>query len=244
MPSSPHLPKDFDEERVRDSSFIRMRAEAPIYGEAYGDDEPPTLRARAPVSERPRVAGGSERDQLANEHVSFVASLLFLQRLSEIEPTQPFGGAAMNLVRTRVGELEDLRDALEAIQLAARDSRVDEMLAPKRPLAAFLGGIYLWTDGLMTALEDTAIAARPMRIDWFALKAAVIESSHFYFGDLFDPIRTEASRLDIDASNPNEPLRTFGGDLEDLFFTCGWLYESLSRAFGRAPTSGDDVPAW
>src|SRR5947207_1001132 len=123
---------------------MRPRLETPFL-------EPKEKQRSSFIRLRPESAARAFRELLANDHVGFTASYLFLQKLADAEHGHPFAGAAIDLVRTRVAELTDLRDALEQIHAVADDPRVEAMLAPDRPLAAFLKGLYVWTDGIMNA---------------------------------------------------------------------------------------------
>jgi len=194
----------------------------------------PLLGAKPLPREAPRPAAKvarAFRELLVADHVGFATNFHFLAGLAENNPGHVFADAALELVRARVNELRDIEEALEALHAVASDPRVEALLAPDRPLSAFLKGLYVFCEVVVEAFSDVALAAPEMRIDWVSLKAKVVEASHFYFEALVPAIRDEVKQVPIDAWNVHEPLRTFSEDLEELFFVAGYMNKSLAKVF-------------
>jgi hypothetical protein len=196
-------------------SFIRLRAQERVE-DAYGADpvygEPATIRAVTPAI----------RESLANDQLNFTVDLLHLQRLLEGEV--PFRSAHVTAaaIRDRLGELEDVRDAIEAL-LALRDGRLQPLLGSGSPLAAYLKGLYLFSNGIVEAFEDLLTEPPGSRVEWTALRWRIAEAAHFHFDGLIYAVRCELQRL----KNAEHLVAT----IEELFFAATYLHEQVQRTF-------------
>jgi hypothetical protein len=209
-----------EEMRPRANSYVRMRAETQTLTQVIDPyTEPPTTRIPA--------AGNIEisREVLANHLLNLTVNVLHLKRLLELEPGHPFARAATRLLGDRVGELEDVRDAVEAV-LAVRGQRASSLFQPGSPMTAYLKGLFLFAEALSDAFEDVLGTAYQTTVDWMTLRMRVVEASHFYFDGLAQAVRNE-----LEKTAPRG-----GTDLdecvEELFFFASYMQGNTANTLG------------
>lgn len=196
--------------RPKQHSFVRMCLEDP-----FDDDpvysEPPTLR---PTS-------APHRATLANDQLNFTVNLLHLARLLQAEPVGLLTVAASRKIAARLGDLEDVREAIDAV-LAVRDARLERMLGSGAALSAYLKGLYLYVEGIVETLEEALSGLAS--IDGAALRFRLAAASQFYFDGLMHAIR-----FDLAQSDGREGAEARGAT-EELFFAATFLHEQILNA--------------
>lgn len=207
-------------------SFIRVRD----HDSTYQVDDTPTVRTAAPTFAE--ADAESFFDVLANDHLNLTVNLLHLRRIAAEEPEHALARAASQIVHSRAQNLSDVQSALEAIVDLAHDPRMLNLLAKGRALPVYMKGIYLWCEAIIDAFEELVTAARQRDLDWSSLRWRLLESSHFYFDGLADPIREDLHELCLDESNPDEPLRNLREHIEELFWTASWMHKSFATGLG------------
>jgi hypothetical protein len=188
---------EFDPEeeiRPRAHSFIRLLPE----DEAYAT-EPATLKDVAATG----------RALLANDQLNFTVAVLHLKRLGEGESGP---------VADRIGELEDVRDALETLLACPAAT---SLLRPGAPLMAYLKGLYLFCGAAAEGFEDSLSAPRSKR-ELKALAWRLAEAAHFYFDGLTHAVRLELTKM------RNAP-RDLPAVLEELFFAAAYFHGQVAK---------------
>lgn len=191
--------------RPKHHSFVRL-----CVGDPYEDDavysEPPTLPAtRAPH-------GGP----LANDQLNLTVNLLHLSRLLQGEPVGLLTKAGAAKIADRLGDLEDVNDAIDAV-LAVRDPFIERLLVPGAALSVYLKGLFAYGEGLVETFEEALGGFAS--IDGPAMKFRLAESSQFYFDGLSHAIRFELSLNDESAEAR--------AATEELFFAATFLHEQV-----------------
>jgi hypothetical protein len=195
--SSVDIDVDFDPEeeiRPRAHSFIRLLPE----DEAYAN-EPVTLKDAVP----------NARALLMNDQLNFTVAVVHLKRLAEAEKGP---------IADRVGELEDVRDALESLLGCPA---LTTLLRPGAPLAAYLTGLYLFCGAAAEGFEDSLSVPRSKR-DLKSLAWRLAEAAHFYFDGLTHAVRLELTKM------RNAP-RDLPPALEELFFTAAYFHGQVAK---------------
>jgi hypothetical protein len=196
---------EFDPEeeiRPRAHSFIRLlpaddEAEDSVFA------EPPTLRD---------TSAPDGRTLLANDQLNFTVNVLHLKRLVEGE---------RGPLADRVGDLEDIRDALESLLACEGASR---LLRAGAPLSMYLKGLYLFCGSVAEALEEAFSAPRSKR-DPKAFGWRLAEAAHFYFDGLIHAVRLELPKL----PSLSKGARDIEGPLEELFFAASYLHTQTGK---------------
>jgi hypothetical protein len=197
--SNPGIEVEFDPEeeiRPRAHSFIRLLPDDPD----YEPSEPATLK-NAPAPDG--------RALLANDQLNFTVAVLHLKRLAEGEKGP---------MADRVGELEDVRDAIESLLGC---SAIAPLLRPGAPLAAYLKGLYLFCGSAAEGFEDALSSPRSKR-DSKALAWRLAEAAHFYFDGLTHAVRLELTK------RRNAP-RDLTAALEELFFSAAYFHAQIAK---------------
>jgi hypothetical protein len=146
---------------------------------------------------------------LANDQLNFTVSVVHLKRMAENEKSP---------MADRIGELEDVRDALESLLACPA---ITPFLRPGAPLAAYLKGLYLFCGSAAEGFED-ALAAPKSKRDLKALGWRLAEAAHFYFDGL-----THAVRLEL--TKQRNPPRELSAALEELFFTAAYFHAQIAK---------------
>jgi hypothetical protein len=191
--------------RPRQQSFVRICVEDP-YEDDAAYSEPATLRTE----------GAPHRDSLANDQLNLTVNLLHLRRLLQGEPQGLLTPEAAARIGARLGDLEDVREAIETV-LKLRGERVERMLASGASLSAYLKGLYLYCEGIVETFEEALSGLAS--IDGRALRFRLGEASQFYFEGLIYGIREELGR---DVAS-HEALAA----AEQLFFAATFLNEQI-----------------
>jgi hypothetical protein len=187
-----------EEIRPRAHSFIRLLPP---------DAEPDSVYAEPATLKNANAPDG--RTLLANDQLNLTVNVLHLRRLAEAESGP---------LADRVGELEDVRDALEAL---LANEHASHLLHSGGPLPAYLKGLYLFCGTVAEAFED-ALAVPASRRDLRALGWRLAEAAHFYFDGLTDAVRLELLKA-------RKAPRDLANALEELFFAAGYLHAQIAR---------------
>jgi hypothetical protein len=195
--------------RPKAHSFVRICLDDPYEEDPVYAVEPPTLPStRAP-----------HRALLANDQLNFTVNLLHLTRLLQGGPTGMLTEAAATKIADRLGDLEDVRDAIDAV-LAVRDPFLERLLVQGAALSVYLKGVYAYGEGLSEAFEEALSGFAS--IDGPALRFRLAESSQFYFDGLIHAVRFE---LSLEDSSAEARAAT-----EQLFFAATFLHEQILSA--------------
>jgi hypothetical protein len=150
--------------------------------------------------------GAPDRVRLANDQLNFTVNVLHLRRLAE---------STRGPVADRVGELDDVREALDT--LFANES-APALLHPGAPLVAYLKGLYVFCGTVTEVLEE----ALSTPTDGRALGWRLAEAAHFYFDGLAPPVRAELTNL-------RQATEEFREQIEELFFAVSYLHRQLAK---------------
>ena len=191
--------------RPRHHSFVRMCVQDP-----YEDDPLYAEPVTVPSSRAPH------RALLANDQLNLTVSLLHLSRLLEGEPTGLLTRAAAHKIADRLGDLEDVRDAIEHV-LSIHDPFLERLLVQGAALSVYLKGLYAYGEGLSETFEEALSGLGS--IDGPALRFRLAESSQFYFDGLIHAVRFE---LSLEDSSEEARAAT-----EELFFAATFLHEQI-----------------
>jgi hypothetical protein len=196
--SSIEIDVEYDPEeeiRPRAHSFVRLL--------------PADAEVDSVYAETPTLPNGDGRTLLANDQLNFTVSVLHLKRLAENE---------CGPMADRIGELEDVRDAIESLLGCAS---VVPLLRAGAPLAAYIKGLYLFCGSAAEGFEDALAAPRSKR-DLKALGWRLAEAAHFYFDGLTHAVRLELTKQ---RSEPRELCAA----LEELFFAAAYFHAQIAK---------------
>jgi hypothetical protein len=192
-----HVEYDPEEEvRPRAHSFIRLLPADSQTDAACA--EPATVKTAAPDG----------LAFLANDQLNFTVSVLHLKRLVENE---------RGALADRIGDLEDVRDALESV---LGSGSVGPLLRAGAPLAAYVKGLHLFCGAAAEAFEEALTASRR---DLKPCAWRLAEATHFYFDGL-----THAVRLDL-MKQRLAPNRDLAHALEELFFAAAYFHDHIAK---------------
>jgi hypothetical protein len=189
------------------------------------------LGSLGPIARRDRTPDDARSflEELGDEQLTLQVSLLCVEHMFDRVPRDPSARAAAECIQTRIGDMSELRNALNALYLDAADPRLQAILRKDGPLAEYLRGLYAWTRGVLRAFEDIARDLRTLSPDWATLRARIEDARSFYMHDLELAIQREARALHF---HDGEALASFGEHLEDLFWAASYLAKSLENRFG------------
>jgi hypothetical protein len=186
---------------------------------------------------RDERCSGTERtflEELGDEQLAFHVGLSDLRealaRALEALPRDRSTHAAAQAIEARVADLDDLREALNAVYLDAADPRTGSLLRSNGPLADYLRGLYAWNRGVLRALMDLADELRVLSPDWARLRARLEDTHGFYLRDLEPRIRREAKAFGVLCTE--DPLADFAMHLDELFWAASCLRTNLDKRFG------------
>jgi hypothetical protein len=174
-------------------------------------------------------------EELSDEQLTLTMSLLCAQNIVKGLPRDPSAHAAGQSIRERVADLNELRNALAAVNLDACDPRLASLFAEQAPLADYMRGLYTWATAVLRALEDLANGLRVLSPDWATLRARLEDSAAFYLAHLERPIAEAATRLRLrtpELNDPRDPVADFDEHLVALFWAAAHLGRNLEERFG------------
>jgi hypothetical protein len=186
-----------------------------------------TAAVRAPVDALVRAFV----TMLGDDQMELGAKLHAVASSIDTVPFDPSARAVGATLRRRVYDVVALRDALDAVYLVAFDTSLAPLYERDAPLAPFLKGLYIWSDGVLDALGQLATELRALDPSWAALRLRLAEASQFYFDGLLRDIDDRVDRL-RSAGYGSARMDEMSACLEELFFAAHWLSESLEKKFG------------
>jgi hypothetical protein len=192
---------------------------------------PSHVRLRALV-EGETAAAHALLDELGGEQLTLSMSLVCLERASELAPYDPSSQAAARILRMRLEELGELRDALQRVHFACAYPVAAPLLVKDAPLADYLRGVHAWLGGIARALEYLAVELRQLGADWSAFRARVAEAQLFYLSEMPEAVRADVASLAEQSTETPELLLDLGATLDDLFACAEWFAASINAPFG------------
>jgi hypothetical protein len=173
-------------------------------------EDAPAKRAASPVL-----------DALNEKLLNFTMDLVCLETAVAEAAT---GTPEARWLERRGVALSLTRDALAATLAAADHPSVAPLCANDAPLAAYLQGLFLYTDAVTSALVRFASEVAGGGGAWGPLRERVSQATHWYFDGLPREVRSEA----LDSGVPADALDT----IDDLFFAACFLAEGLEERAG------------
>jgi hypothetical protein len=143
----------------------------------------------------------------------------------------PAARPVVETLRRRAYDVAALREALDDVYLVAFDASLAPLYEKDAPLQPFLKGLYIWSDGVLDALEQLATDLVGLDPSWDSLRSRLAESSRFYFARLAGDVDAQVRRLRA-AGHGSPRLDEMSARLDELFFAARWLSESLPQKFG------------
>ena len=209
-------PATYDPEqamRPQRHSFVRMRADDPYEADSVYSEPATIRRASTPFGEL-----------LANDQLNLTVNLLHLRRLllRSDDGAADGAGTAAPRIQAILGELEDLRDAIDTL-LECNDPRRQRLLAPGASLSAYVKGLYAYCEGIVDAFEDALTVPPTQAVEWSTLRFRLGEAAQFFFDGLVHAVRFELGR----ERGAAEALAS----VEELFFVAAYMHERLHRPF-------------
>jgi hypothetical protein len=215
-------------------AFLRMRPGEVTITRAREDAAAEEEAVEPPPPSAQVTTGNPFLDEMANDDLNLTVSLMCLEQLLGGMPNDRSIRAAAEALRCRIHELGDMRDALHDLYLAAtlHEARGVRAMPPEGALAAFVKGLYLWSEILADAFEELALGMRALAPDWARLRERIEEGDTFYFDGLVAQIRRDLAANALDARDPRDPRGTFADDVEALLWAAAWLNRTLQKRFG------------
>jgi hypothetical protein len=189
---------------------------------------PSAEETRAWVEQEQRAQAARFLDAMGEDQLNLTVNLLCLEHASEGVPYDVSARAAAASLRTRIQELSDLRDALNEIYLEASEAHFVPLLISDAPLPAYMKGLYLFCEEIISALTSLASGLRILQPDWAELRRRITDADVWYFNGLPREIQDELARLPVS----EEIAVRIGGRLEELFWAASYLHQGLEKRFG------------
>jgi hypothetical protein len=140
--------------------------------------------------------------------------------------------AAADTMRSRLDELREISDALEALHLVAAHPDLVRLFHEDAPLADYLRGLEAFCNGVVRAFEQLAVELRVPAPDWAMLRRRLDESKQFYLPELTHGIRVDIERLRAQGSASTGLVDRLEDALNELCATAEWFAMCISRRFG------------
>ena len=225
--SSPDL-DTYTPHRGRSDSHVRFRNQATGFA-AIASGAIGTTRRELQPRER------SILEELGDEQRALSASLTSTDRIVDGVPRDPSAHAAAQSMRERLGDLGELRTALDAVYLDSTDPRMLEILGRDAALSEYMRGLYAWTKAVFRAFEELAAGLRVLHPDWAVLRQRLEDARAFYLDDLEGQIALDVGRLRMrwpSMGHERDPLSDLDAHLAELFWSAAFLARSLEKRFG------------
>jgi hypothetical protein len=163
-----------------------------------------------------RLAGAQRADAMTERQMAFGFALACLEHDAQVVTVfDRSARAALDTLRTRVGELTDLREALDELHAVAPSFHADGALT------AFAFGLYSWSEEVIGALAEVARGLRYLSPDWARARNRLDRAAEWYFDGLREEVRREA------AAAPELAMR-----VEEVLWAAAVLHEGLKKRFG------------
>lgn len=184
-------------------------------------------------SSRPARIPSIEADFWADLFLDLTVSIEWLGQALDAIPKEEASAEAVVRLRSYSRALEELRPALERVQVQRADSELKTLFNLGGPLALFLSRLYAWCGEIGEDFERMAAALRrhePIRIV-FSHKA--VNESYAQFDALISAVRRANEGTRNASALPKAKARAFEERLEELFWATEWLHLALARSPGE-----------
>jgi hypothetical protein len=140
--------------------------------------------------------------------------------------------AAAEIVGDRLRDLEDLREALGEVHLAAVHPALSVLFMRDAPLAEYLRGLEAWCIGLVRAFEQLVLELRIPAPCWGTLRRRIDGATQFYLPELQAPIGRALAEVRARRPTAVGAARKLDCATFVLFRVAARLAESIQLRFG------------
>jgi hypothetical protein len=120
---------------------------------------------------------------ITDDHLGIMVEIVCLEREAETLPREGRAGAVVSRV---VADLCAVRDAAGAVVLDASAPELAVLFEPDAPLGVYLGGLLLWTRGVLSAMRAMCASVAAGRPAWISTRRRLDRAGAMHLAGLAD----------------------------------------------------------
>jgi hypothetical protein len=182
---------------------------------------------------RPLRVASVETDFWADLFLELTLSIEWLGQALDGIPREEASAEAVVRLRAYSRAVEELRPAIERVQLQREDPELKPLFELGGPLAGLLSRLYAWCREIGDDFERMAVALRRREPTHIVFSHKAVNKSYAQFNALIGAVRLANEATHIASGTPAVKARAFDELVEELIWAIEWVHLALARSPGE-----------
>ena len=174
-----------------------------------------------------------ETDFWADLFLELTLSIEWLGQALDGIPREEASAEAVVRLRAYSRAVEELRPAIERVQLQREDPELKPLFELGGPLAGLLSRLYAWCREIGDDFERMAVALRRREPTHIVFSHKAVNKSYAQFNALIGAVRLANEATHIASGTPAVKARAFDELVEELIWAIEWVHLALARSPGE-----------